>query len=165
MRSLLESVKDVRNHRRRPTSEPLRSHDTFHSQVQSMTRARHVHISSGPSTPPPQSRRKQQPKTPAKRAKTFSSIAPNVKKRLLELDFGRCLITFQKMPTASQKVARILRRRTKAFKVCIYRFIYFVGMIIHSKFQLKQYEAMWRISPLNVDSTGNLITCAFVFLS
>ncbi|KAF8798826.1 hypothetical protein BYT27DRAFT_6878981 [Phlegmacium glaucopus] len=94
-------------------------------------------------SPPPQSRRKAKhvlrPSPPAKRVQTYSSITTITKQRLHDLDSGRCLITFEKTPIASQQAAHIVARKT-------------------SMTVLKGIETMWGISPLNVDSTKNLVT-------
>ncbi|KAF8234603.1 hypothetical protein L208DRAFT_1393806 [Tricholoma matsutake] len=87
-------------------------------------------------TPPPQ---------PPRQAKhilsmqTYSSIATTTKQRLCDLDSGRCLITFEKMPNASQQVAHIVAHKTS-------------GPVV------KKIEKMWQMSLLNLDLTKNLVT-------
>ncbi|KIL53896.1 hypothetical protein M378DRAFT_174534, partial [Amanita muscaria Koide BX008] len=55
------------------------------------------------------------------------------------LDSGRCLITFEKKPNASQQAAHIVARKT-------------------STTDLTRIEKMWQVSNLNLDSTRNLVT-------
>ena len=56
--------------------------------------------------------------TPARRARTYLSITTTTKQRLRNLDSGRCLITFEKTPTASQQAAHIVTRKTSMKDVC-----------------------------------------------
>ncbi|KAF5372304.1 hypothetical protein D9615_009313 [Tricholomella constricta] len=93
-----------------------------------------------PSTPP--SRFKPQAKwlsTPARRVRTYSSIPTTTKERLHALDSGRCLITSENMPTASQQAVHIVAPKTPTKDV-------------------NKIQMMWNTSALNLDSTKNIVT-------
>ncbi|KAF5372388.1 hypothetical protein D9615_009291 [Tricholomella constricta] len=94
-----------------------------------------------PSTPPSRSKPKAKRglSTPARRVRTYPSITTTTKQRLHALDSGRCLITSENMPTASQQAVHIVARKTPTKMV-------------------KKLEMMWDISPLNLDSTKNIVT-------
>lgn len=82
--------------------------------------------------PLPELRIGVQPKitvTPPRRISYHSSIPTVTKRRLHELDAGKCLITSEKTPTASQQVVHIIARKTPESEVrsCVFIFTYVVN--------------------------------------